>query len=534
MIQINQLKLPIYATEEDVLQAVCKELRIKNKKDIKNIRVLKRSVDSRKKPDLYYVYHLAVDVLHEEIILKHAKNNICLYEEYEFSFPKVDIRNDKNIVIVGMGPAGLFAGLMLSRAGYKPLIIERGQKVEDRIRTVEDFFANGNLNPKSNVQFGEGGAGTFSDGKLNTMIKDKSGFISYVLKTFVEHGADEDILYVNKPHIGTDVLSRVVISIREEIIRLGGKILYETLVSDFVIKNGAIEAVVTDNGKSFACDHLVLATGHSSRDTYRRLEGLLNMEQKPFAVGLRAVHPQRIIDDNAYGDISEDLRNKLGAAPYKLTYNTSTKRGVYSFCMCPGGYVINASSEKGRLAVNGMSYHDRASGFANSAIIVSVGKGDYEDRGILSGMYFQEEMEERAYKLCDGAIPVAYLSDFKKRKASVLKEGHEETVGKAVKGSYKGADVSAIYPEFINKAICEGMEAFGHKINGFDMDDTLLMGAETRTSAPVRIVRDETFQSNIRGIYPCGEGAGYAGGITSAAVDGIKVALAISSDDVVQ
>lgn len=450
-------------------------------------------------------------------------------------------------VIIGFGPAGMFAALMLAEAGFRPVVYERGQAVDDRIKAVENFWSTGVLNGESNVQFGEGGAGTFSDGKLNTQIKDTSGRIRKVLEEFVRFGAKPEILYVNKPHIGTDVLADIVKNIRNRIIELGGEVHFNSKLTDIVIKQGRVKKVVithtteTAMGKTATdeivadntaadvasagnavteevlCSCLCLAIGHSARDTFKMLydKGQISMEAKPFAVGLRLEHPQSFVNYNAYGD--EDCG--LPAADYKVAYKTQSGRGVYSFCMCPGGYVVNASSENGRLAVNGMSYSGRNSTNANSAIIVTVTPNDFGD-GALDGMEFQRRLEKSAYEAADGAVPIQLLGDFKERKMS-------ERLGAVVpciKGKYEFARVDRLLPEYVTSSIIEGVDKISESFKGFNMNDAVFSGVESRTSSPVRIVRDDEFESCVKGLFPCGEGAGYAGGITSAAVDGIKTA----------
>lgn len=415
---------------------------------------------------------------------------------------------------------------MLATYGYAPILIERGEAVEQRMQTVSEFWETGVLNPESNVQFGEGGAGTFSDGKLNTLVKDKQHRNDFVLETFVKFGAKEEILYVNKPHIGTDVLSDVVKNMRKEIEALGGTILFSTKLIDLIINQNQLTGIkvqYSDNRtESIDTDICVLALGHSARDTFQMLlQHNINMEPKAFAVGVRVEHLQDTINDVQYG------KNKdfLPAAPYKVAKTLPNGRGVYSFCMCPGGYVVNASSESGFLAVNGMSYSKRDGKNANSAIVVSVTPEDFPEEGPLSGIAFQRQLEQQAYKEGNGNIPVQRFEDFKnnvptKAFGSILPQS---------KGKTQFANLRNSLPEFINDSLIQGIEQFGTQIPGFNHDDVILSGVESRTSSPLRILRDETFQSNIRGIYPCGEGAGYAGGITSAAMDGIKVFEAIAS-----
>ena len=375
--------------------------------------------------------------------------------------------------------------------------------------------------PDSNVQFGEGGAGTFSDGKLNTLVKDPAMRNKKVLELFVEFGADPSILYKNKPHIGTDVLSRIVKNMREEIIGLGGEVRFESCVTDLLLEKGQLKGVEINGGETLQTQILILAIGHSARDTFSMLANRqIPMEQKSFAVGVRIQHPQEQINQAQYGDAA----TLLGPADYKLTHQCLNGRGVYSFCMCPGGYVVNASSEEGRLAVNGMSYHDRGGKNANSALIVTVTPQDYPGDGPLAGVEFQRRLEEKAFQWGKGRIPVQLYGDFKEGRKT-QKWGQVEP---AFCGETEMADLNQILPDFICRSLTEGVEAFEKKIKGFSRPDAILAGVESRTSSPVRIPRNKDMESQIKGIYPCGEGAGYAGGITSAAMDGLKAAETIA------
>lgn len=535
MIRIGQLKIKTGHTKEELHKKVQKVLDVK-KEEIADIRIRKQSLDARKKPELFYVYTIDILLKHpekEKIILKKNRRHgqITEAKTVTYHFPDGKVENAKNHrpLIVGSGPAGLFCAFLLAKHGYKPILIERGAKVEERKKEVEAFWQTGVLNPESNVQFGEGGAGTFSDGKLNTLVKDPDGRNQEVLKIFVENGAPEEILYMNKPHIGTDLLIQVVRNIRESIEKAGGQCLFHTKLIRLDLQDGAVKGVWVQSGEKetyIASEKVVLALGHSARDTFQTLyEQSVPMEAKAFAVGVRIEHEQRMINRSQYG---VEEHPHLPAAAYKLTAKSSKGRGVYTFCMCPGGYVVNASSEKGRLCVNGMSYHGRAGRNANSAVIVTVSPEDYcenEKMEPLSGIRFQRMLEERAYEEGKGKIPVQRFGDFCKNQMT-KSLGHVEP---QMKGGYQFGNVRSIFPEEIASAIEEGIFEFDKKIKGYADPDTILSGVEARTSSPLRLKRDDTLQSiGVRGLYPCGEGAGYAGGITSAAMDGMKVAEKIA------
>jgi len=521
MIRVNQVKLDIFENKNQIEHKLAKKLKVK-KSEIISYEIFKESIDARRKK-IKFNYSVDVEVKHEEKILKRGKFKKSPRYEYE----KIEGDLDKTIrpIIIGAGPSGLFNALILAQSGYQPIIIEQGEPVDQRIQSIEKFWQEGILNERSNVQFGEGGAGTFSDGKLTTRIKDPR--CRKVLREFIQCGAPDEILYKNKPHIGTDRLRGVIIYLRKTIEKLGGTFYFNTKVTNLMIENNEIKGVILEDGKEKLSPIVVLAIGHSSRDLFEKLnEQKVSIQPKPFAIGVRIEHPQEMIDENQYG--SPMLRGKLGAAEYKLTYQ-SASRGVYSFCMCPGGEVVAASSEKGTVVTNGMSRYKRAQENANAAILVTVQPSDYGDTSPLAGMYFQRNLEEKAFKYGGGNYyaPVTLLGDYLKNQVSQQFD--------AIKASYKPGvtfvNFNALLPEFINEPIKEAIQAFDRKIKGFAREDAVITGIETRSSSPIRINRDqETYESiNIKGLFPCGEGAGYAGGIMSSAVDGIHVAEKIMS-----
>ena len=519
MLRISDIKLGTDDTESDLRKKVLKLLGVKN---VKSFEISKKSIDARKKPDIHYVYSVDVETDNEEYYAKKIKNS-QIVKKKTYEFPKCG-KFDKPVVIVGTGPAGLMCGLTLAQNGYKVILLERGKCVEERMKDVEAFWEVGFLNPESNVQFGEGGAGTFSDGKLTTGIKDFR--IRKVLEEFHKHGAPKEILYYSKPHVGTDNLSKMVASIRSEIRKLGGEVRFSNKLVNVKTDNGEIcgAVVESDSGEYvIETNNIVFAIGHSARDTFYMLhEKKLFMTPKAFAIGVRVEHPAHLINESQYG---KEYPEELPTASYKLTHQCeSTGRGIYSFCMCPGGYVVNSSSEKGRLCVNGMSYHDRAGRNSNTALITTVTPEDFSSDSPLAGLEFQRKYEKLAYKIGNGKIPVQLFGDFMKKQVST-KIG---TVTPSIKGDWQFANLHECLPDYVCESLLEGMKAFGRKIKGYDAEDAVFSGVETRTSSPLRMERNKKFESNIKGFFPCGEGAGYAGGITSAAMDGIKTAEAIA------
>lgn len=529
LIRITQLKLPIEHKKDALYKKAASILRVPEK-DILSLQIKKKSVDARKKPQLFYLYSVDVQIKNEEKVVKKLPKDCVIPKDVIYKVPEADSSCfEKRPVIVGAGPAGLFCAYIFALSGIKTILIERGDAVEERIKAIDTFWKNGVLSEESNVQFGEGGAGTFSDGKLNTLVKDKTGKNNFVLETFVKFGAPEHILYDAKPHIGTDVLQKVIVNMRHFLQDNGVEVRFRTKMTDLHIDQGNVVGISLNNGEYFETNRVVLCIGHSARDTFEMLyDKKVSMEAKPFAIGFRIEHPRSFIDASQYG---EENVSKLPAANYKLTAQTASGRGVYSFCMCPGGYVVNASSEPGRLAVNGMSYSGRDGKNSNSAMIVTITPDDFDKNHPLSGMEYQRKLERRSYELAGGKVPVETYGDFKK---AVLENyepvksedpSFDDSFEPQIKGAYAFAPVHDILPQNLNVDLIDGIEQFGRKIKGFNADEAFLSGIESRTSSPVKIVRDETGNSLlVKGLYPCGEGAGYAGGIMSAAMDGMNIA----------
>jgi uncharacterized FAD-dependent dehydrogenase len=529
MLRLTEIKLPLGHPGGDIKAAILKRLAIAADELISYV-VFKRGVDARKPNAILYTYTLDVALRDEAAILARFKNDRHVRVAPDTSYHLV-ARAPKNLtmrpIVIGMGPAGLFSGLLLAQMGFRPLILERGKEVRERTKDTWGLWRQGVLNPESNVQFGEGGAGTFSDGKLYSQIKDPRHLSRKVLEEFVKAGAPEEILYESHPHIGTFRLVGMVEKMRETILSLGGEIRFGSRVDDIEITNGQVTGVVLANGERIATDHLVLAVGHSARDTFEMIHRRgIYIEAKPFSIGFRIEHPQSLIDAARYGRNAGNPQ--LGAADYKLVHHASNGRSVYSFCMCPGGTVVAATSEPGRVVTNGMSQYSRNERNANSGIVVGITPEQDYPCGPLAGMEFQRRWESRAYELGGGnyQAPGQLVGDFLAGKPS-------SKFGEVLPSYTPGVhltDLSDALPDYAIAAIREALPAFAKQIRGFDLADAVLTGVETRTSSPIRIKRNShDYQSiNTTGLYPSGEGAGYAGGILSAAVDGIEVAEAVA------
>lgn len=528
MLRLTECKLPIDHHDDSIQRLVIEKLELAPD-DLICLKIVRRGLDARKTHTIFFVYTFDVEVKHEaEVLARHSNDpHLSLAPDTTYHYvAQAPQTVASRPIIIGMGPAGLFAALILAQSGFRPLLLERGKAVRERTKDTFDLWRKGILQPESNVQFGEGGAGTFSDGKLHTQIRDPKHYGRKVLEELIKAGAPPEILYVSKPHIGTFRLVGIVEKIRETILALGGEIRFQSRVKDIELLDGQIRGVVIEGGERVVADHVILAIGHSARDTFEMLYRRgVSMEAKPFSLGLRIEHPQSLIDRSRYRNHAN--HPLLGAADYKLVYHASNGRSVYSFCMCPGGTVVAATSEAGRVVTNGMSQYSRRERNANSGIVVGVSPLDYPGSP-LAGMEFQRRWEARAFALGGGTYhaPGQLVGDFL--------AGRPSTAVGSVQPSYtpgvRMGDLHTTLPEYVIDAIREAIPVFAKKIKGFDLADAVLTGVETRTSSPIRILRNDfDLQSvNIKGLYPAGEGAGYAGGILSSAVDGIKVAEAVA------
>ena len=531
MIKINEIKLPLDSDEGELRSLAAKALRCSADK-IESLEIAKKAVDSRKKDNIVFVYNVLVALRSDEsAVLANCRNPKAEAFEYEqVPVPQVRRVSALRPVIIGLGPAGLFSALVLARQGLKPIVFERGADVDERTREVGIFWREKRLNPDCNVQFGEGGAGTFSDGKLTTGIKDP--LCRMVVDELAKHGAPEEIRYSSRPHIGTDRLGAVVKAIRGEIIRLGGEVHFKHKLTDIIVANGSVQGVTCrlPDGtlRDYETDTVLLCIGHSARDTVEMLHAKgINMQQKPFSVGVRIEHPREVIDKAQYGLFAG--HPALGAADYKLACHPEHGRGAYTFCMCPGGTVVSAASEHGHLVVNGMSEYARNGENSNSALLVGVEPADFGSDSPLAGMELQRKIESAAFRLggSDYAAPCQTVGDFFKDTPSTRLGSVKPTCQTGVTPS----DIRRVLPKKVTDTMAAAIVRMNGMLHGFSMPEAVLTAPETRSSAPVRILRDERYQSKIRGLYPCGEGAGYAGGIVSAGVDGIRCAYAVLIDE---
>ena len=528
VLRLTEIKLDLDHPEAALKAAILRALGI-SEPELLGYRLRRRGYDARKSGEVVFVYTLDVEVRDEATLLKrfHHSHHITHAPDETYRYPVQAPANlESRPVVIGTGPCGIFAGLSLARMGFKPIILERGKIVRQRTQDVWGFWRERHLNPESNVQFGEGGAGTFSDGKLHTGIKDRGHHIRQILKDFVDAGALEEIIYISKPHIGTLRLVKIVENLREKILKLGGEIRFDAHVTDIILDNKTLRGVTLANGEFIATDHVVLAVGHSARDTFEMLHHRgVHIEPKPFSIGFRIEHPQHMIDVCRLGKHAGNPI--LGAADYKLVHHCMNGRDVYSFCMCPGGQVVAASSEEGRVVTNGMSHYSRNERNANAGIVVGITPADFGSDHPLAGIALQRQLEEKAFELAgkNYNAPAQLVGDFLAGRAST---GPGSLIPSYTPG-VTWTDLGPALPGYAIAAIREAIPAFDKMLKGFAMDDAVLTGVETRTSSPIRITRDENFENtNTKGLYPAGEGAGFAGGIISAAVDGMKVAEAVA------
>ncbi|HUS74099.1 MAG TPA: FAD-dependent oxidoreductase [Sedimentisphaerales bacterium] len=527
MIRLKDITLPFDHKEEALASSILERLGIPEHQ-LLNFTIVLKSIDARRKNHIVAVYTIDVGLKNEADLLSRFSQDIRISAGpcMNYQLPTVGNIDGASPVVVGSGPCGLFVALILAQLGFKPVLIERGKEVSSRVKDVQNFWRNGQLDPESNVQFGEGGAGTFSDGKLTTQIKDKYNRLRKVLEEFVKAGAPEEILYQSKPHIGTDNLVKIVKNLRNTIISLGGQVRFETKLTGLKIKDGKVAGAIVNDSETIETDTIVLAPGHSARDTFEMLAGLnIPIEAKPFSIGVRIEHPQSLIDKGQYGGFAS--HRLLGAAEYKLVQHCENGRSAYTFCMCPGGEVIACSSEAGGVVTNGMSLYSRNGPNANSALLVGIGPRDFGSTRPLAGIEFQRKWERKAFETGGNNYfaPVQLVGDFLAGRSS-------NSLGHVIPSYTPGTtlcDLAECLPGFVAETLRLAISQMDKQLNGFAMNDAVMTAVESRSSSPIRIIRDETFQSPaIKGLYPAGEGAGYAGGIISTAVDGIKIAEAIS------
>lgn len=531
MIKISNIKMSLKDNDISLKDFIIKKIKLKYN-DIKSIKILKESIDARNKSDIKLIYTLVIDFFDENKcinILKKSKLTYSIYKEKKYIYPeKGEEKINNRPIIIGTGPCGLFCGLILAQMGYKPILLERGKMVDERDKDIKKLWKDRILNEESNIQFGEGGAGTFSDGKLTTLIKDRFNRSKKVLEEFVLAGAKEEILYKNKPHIGTDILKEVVVNLRNEIINLGGEVRFSSKVTDLILDNSNIKGVIVNDDEKIVSDIVVLAIGHSARDTFQMLyNNKVHIKQKPFAIGARVEHKQSLINRAQYGELKS---SKLKAADYKLSYHSDNGRSAFTFCMCPGGEVVLASSERDMIVTNGMSENSRDKVNSNSALLVNVNVDDFESNHPLAGVEFQRKWERKAF-LAGGSnynAPAQYLKDFLNGVDSI--KGNNKNIEASIRPDITLTNLDKCLPKYVISTMREAIIDFDKKLKGFNNEDAILIGVETRSSSPIRIERDDDYIStSINGLYPAGEGAGYAGGIMSAAIDGIKIAEKIIS-----
>ena len=529
MIRVTDIKIELNdaLTEKQELDSLKKYIESEYKiKDYSNFSIYKKAIDARKKEHIHFVYTVDFNVTNEALLLQKGKKGLTLAPS--LVYPEVlsgSLSLKNRPIIVGFGPSGIFAALLLAKRGYKPLVLERGLDVDQRSLHVDHFWKTGEYSEHSTILFGEGGAGTFSDGKLTTLITDYR--CRYVLSSLVMHGAQKEIMYINKPHIGTDILKGVIKNIRKEIISLGGDIRFNSNVTDLIIENSQLKGLIVNHHETIQTDVCLLGVGHSARDTFEVIyKHGINIIQKPFSIGVRIEHPQELINQAQYGNYAK--YPNLGAADYKLSYHATNNRSAYTFCMCPGGYVMCATSEEGGVVTNGMSESKRDNVNANSAFLVNVNPSDFGSDHPLAGVHFQRAFEKKAFQLAGSNYyaPIQLVGDF-------LKDQLSTKLGSVIPSytpGYTFVKMTDILPPYVTDTLKESIIAFDRKIKGFSMHDAVMTGVETRSSSPIRMLRNDLHESNITGIYPMGEGAGYAGGIMSSAVDGIKTAEKIISN----